>query len=203
MQGLQGPAAAGFSLLCLPWACPMGGGNAMPLFSTMGATHITSLINLLKSYWPMGVVLGATLEHLILLVCCRMPVSIRPYTGSIRLNDCAESRMLCPFCMRFFAWFHWATGPHMPLTCFCSNSSYDYVYECPSKGVGGSVWKAFKNFIRESSTGNSPLVQHVICSHKSQRHHIFLFHILWPTFFFYIRIAGKVGNRKHVCGCNW
>ena len=33
---------------------PHGGGSAMPLFSTMVATQITSLMNLLKSYWPMA-----------------------------------------------------------------------------------------------------------------------------------------------------
>ena len=53
----------------------------------------------------------------------------RIYTGSIRLTVCTESCMLCPF-------FRWATGPHMPGTCFCSNYSYNYVYECPSEGEG-------------------------------------------------------------------
>ena len=35
----------------------------MPLFSTMGATEITSGMSLLMSYWPMAFVLGATSEH--------------------------------------------------------------------------------------------------------------------------------------------
>ena len=52
----------------------------MPLFSTMGATHITSLMNLLKSCWPVAFVLGATREHRILLVYGRIPPSIRPFT---------------------------------------------------------------------------------------------------------------------------
>ena len=45
-----------------------GGESAMPMFSTMGATQITSLMNMLKSYWPMAFVLGATSEHRILLL---------------------------------------------------------------------------------------------------------------------------------------
>ena len=52
----------------------------MPLFSTMGAAQITSLMNLLKSYWPMAFVLGATSDHRILQVDGRIPPSIRPYT---------------------------------------------------------------------------------------------------------------------------
>ena len=52
----------------------------MPLFSTRGATQITSVMNLLKSYWRMAFVLGATSEHRILLVYRRIPPSIRPYT---------------------------------------------------------------------------------------------------------------------------
>ena len=52
----------------------------MPLLSTMIATQITSLGNVLKSYWPMAFVLGATREHRILLVYGRIPPSIRPYT---------------------------------------------------------------------------------------------------------------------------
>ena len=59
---------------------PHGGGSAMPLFSTMGATQITSRMSLLMSYWPMVFVLGATSEHRILLVYGRIPPSIRPYT---------------------------------------------------------------------------------------------------------------------------
>ena len=35
----------------------------MLLFCTMVATHITSLMNLLKTYWPMPFVFGATREH--------------------------------------------------------------------------------------------------------------------------------------------
>ena len=60
---------------------PHGGASAMPLFSTMGATQITSLMNLLKSYWPMAFVLGATGKHRILLVYGPTPPSIRPYTS--------------------------------------------------------------------------------------------------------------------------
>ena len=52
----------------------------MPLFSTMGATQITSPMSLLMSYWPMAFVLGATSEHRILPVYGRIPPSIRPYT---------------------------------------------------------------------------------------------------------------------------
>ena len=115
---------------------PHGGGSAMPLFSTMGATQITSVMNLLKSYWPMAFVLGATSEYRILLVYGRIPVSIRPYTRSIRRTVCAESCMLCPCCMRLCARFHWATGPHMVGKCFCSNYSNHYVCECPSEGEG-------------------------------------------------------------------
>ena len=59
---------------------PHEGGTARPLFSTTGATQITSLINLLKSYWPMALVPGATGERCILLVYGRIPPSIRPYT---------------------------------------------------------------------------------------------------------------------------
>ena len=59
---------------------PHGGGSAMPLFSTMGATHITSRMSLLMSYWPMASVVGATSEHRILLAYGRIPPSIRPYT---------------------------------------------------------------------------------------------------------------------------
>ena len=59
---------------------PWGGGVAMPLFSTMGTTQITSLMNILKSYSPMAFVLGATSEHRILLVYGRIPPIIRPYT---------------------------------------------------------------------------------------------------------------------------
>ena len=44
----------------------------MPLFSTMGATQITSRMSLLMSYWPMAFVLGATSEHRILLVYGRI-----------------------------------------------------------------------------------------------------------------------------------
>ena len=43
-----------------------GGGSAMPLFSTMVATQLTSLMRLLNSYWPMAFVLGATRGHRIL-----------------------------------------------------------------------------------------------------------------------------------------
>ena len=57
-----------------------GGGSAMPLFSATVATRITSLMNLLKRYWPMAFVLGATREHRILLVYGRIPPSIRSYT---------------------------------------------------------------------------------------------------------------------------
>ena len=42
-------------------ALPHGGGSAMPLFSRKVATKVTSLMNLLKCYWPMAFVLG---EHL-------------------------------------------------------------------------------------------------------------------------------------------
>ena len=59
---------------------PDGGGSAMPLLSTMGATQITSPMSLLMSYWPMAFVLGATSEHRILPVYGRIPPSIRPYT---------------------------------------------------------------------------------------------------------------------------
>ena len=52
----------------------------MQLFSTMVATQVTSLMNLLKSHWPMAFVLGATREHRILLVYGRIPPSIRLYT---------------------------------------------------------------------------------------------------------------------------
>ena len=59
---------------------PHGGGSAMPLFSTMDAKQITSLMNLLTSYWPMAFVLGATSEHHILLAYGHLPPIIRPYT---------------------------------------------------------------------------------------------------------------------------
>ena len=60
---------------------PWGGGGAMPFFfATMVGTQITSLMNLLKSYWPTAFVLGATREHCILLVYGRTPPSIRLYT---------------------------------------------------------------------------------------------------------------------------
>ena len=52
---------------------PRGGGSAMALFSTMVATQITSLMNLLKSYLPMAFVLWATREHRILLCTLREP----------------------------------------------------------------------------------------------------------------------------------
>ena len=52
----------------------------MPLFSTVGATQITSRMSLLMSYWPMVFVLGATSEHRILLVYGRIPPIIQPYT---------------------------------------------------------------------------------------------------------------------------
>ena len=59
---------------------PDGGGSAMPLFSTMGATQITSPMSLSMSYWSLAFVLGATSEHRILPVYGRIPPSIRPYT---------------------------------------------------------------------------------------------------------------------------
>ena len=52
-----------------------GRARTMPLFSTMGATQIISVMNLLKSYRPMAFVLGATRKHRILLVYGR------PYTS--------------------------------------------------------------------------------------------------------------------------
>ena len=55
-----------------------GRGSAMPLFSTMGATQITSWMGLLMSYWPMAFVLGATSEHRILLVYGRITPCIQP-----------------------------------------------------------------------------------------------------------------------------
>ena len=58
----------------------VGGGSVMPLFSTMVAIRITSVMNLLKSYWPIAFVLGATREHRILLVHGCIPLSIRPHT---------------------------------------------------------------------------------------------------------------------------
>ena len=114
-----------------------GGGSALPLFSTVVATQITSLMNLLKSYWPMAFVPGATREHRILLVYGRIPPGIRPYTGSMRLPVCIECCMLCPCCMRLCARFRWATGPHMPGTCFCSNYSYN---SPPHSLVDGGTW---------------------------------------------------------------
>ena len=80
---MQRPTRAGRDWFLTPkptTGLPLGGGSGMPFFSTMGATQITSLMNLLKSYWPMAFVLGATREHRVLLVYGSIPPSIRPYT---------------------------------------------------------------------------------------------------------------------------
>ena len=73
----------------------------------------------------------------------------------------------------------------------------------PIRRRRGSSWREFNNFVRESNAGNGPPMQYVSCIHKRHYHHILLFHMLWPTlFFFCIRTAGKEGNGKDVCGCN-
>ena len=60
---------------------PWGGGGAMPLFSTMVATQISSLMHLWKSYLPMAFVVGATREHRIAQVVLQGSTVYYKYTA--------------------------------------------------------------------------------------------------------------------------
>ena len=59
----------------------------MPLFSTMGATHITSRMSLLMGYWPMALVYGRILqvygERFVLNLTWCVPVERACAHGSI------------------------------------------------------------------------------------------------------------------------
>ena len=122
---------------------PHGGGGAMPFFSTKGATQITSVMNPLKTYWPMAFVLGAAREQRILTVYSRIPLSIQPYSCQCTAvywkytAQCLHRILqVLPILYALVRTVNWATTPHMPLTCFSSNHSYHYVYACPSNGDG-------------------------------------------------------------------
>ena len=82
---------------------PHGGGSAMPLFSTMGATKITSRMSLLmttglwlSSLGPLVSTVYYQYTAVYLRVYGRIPGSIRPYTRSIRRKICADPTCCAP-----------------------------------------------------------------------------------------------------------
>ena len=127
----------------------------MPLFSTMGATRITSLMNLLKRYWPMAFVLGATREHRVVLVHGLIPLSA--YTAvysKCTANGLRRILHVVPVLHALVRTVPLGNWPRYAWNMFLRQLFLQLCLRMPICRRRGCVWRVFKNFVRESNAAN-------------------------------------------------